>query len=124
MLAGYMLKVLAFICQALCDWVDTLPFALEIGRGRVDCEPVNGEIRLEFAQFAGNSEIALDVPQANGAREKECPPRAAHGSRPGSLSWRSANKVPDGTVEQRGIAQVSRPVCVVSCEPDERCRLR
>src|SRR5450631_4052342 len=104
MLASDMFKVAAFIGKVPGDGMYMFSFALQISRGRVNGEPINGEIGFECAQFARNGEVALDMSQANGAGEKEYLARTAHCASPHASFLRRTDEVRDSTVEQCGIA--------------------
>ena len=104
MFAGNTLEVTTFIGKTLSDWMNVLTFALQISRGRVDGEPVNGEIGFEFAQLMRNGQVALDMSQADWAGKKERFAWTTHSTGPGTCSLRRTDKGTDGTVEEHWIA--------------------
>src|SRR6187402_3563052 len=91
-LAGLLLDVPRLAGEAHTEWMDTLASRFEQPRHRVLRQPVDLHAKMEFAQLAGDGDVAPSMAEADRRREIEHLLRCRPAARP--PAWRGDRQAP------------------------------
>ena len=95
----------ALVGQLFRYGMQPFAFALEIGRRRMDGEPVDLEIAVQGAHLARNGQVPLHVAQADGAGDEERTPLARHAAHPGRTRRAGPDEIAHRAGKGHGVAR-------------------